>query len=167
MMYCKIDQDGFYAGQLAEQAVNEHNRYIIVETPLPNAELGQIQSWRWVNNAWVAETDYRGHAWYNPDDVDQVHEAKRFDDAPPAGWSYWTPGQNRVIPQAQLIAKEWVKVRAKRNQLLADSDWTDTLSAKGRLGQTLYDAWQAYRQGLRDITQQPDPFNLVWPNPPA
>ena len=26
--------------------------------------------------------------------------------------------------------------------------------------------WQAYRQALRDITEQPDPFNIVWPETP-
>lgn len=61
----------------------------------------------------------------------------------------------------------WREIRRKRNQLLADSDWTDTLSAKDRLGEELYNAWQAYRQALRDVTSQPDPFNLTWPQPPS
>jgi hypothetical protein len=61
---------------------------------------------------------------------------------------------------------QWPVVRAERNRLLQESDWTDTYSAPTRLGQELYDAWQVYRQALRDITDQPDPFNIAWPTPP-
>jgi hypothetical protein len=58
-------------------------------------------------------------------------------------------------------------VRDQRNNLLAESDWTDTASAPTRLGQELYDQWQTYRQALRDVTAQPGyPFNIVWPTPP-
>ena len=57
---------------------------------------------------------------------------------------------------------EWTIVRAERDRRLAASDWTqlpDVLLATK-------DAWAVYRQALRDITQQPDPFNIVWPEPP-
>ena len=54
-------------------------------------------------------------------------------------------------------------MRKKRNALLAASDWTQLpdvpLETK--------EAWAAYRQALRDITEQPDPFNIVWPTPPG
>lgn len=57
---------------------------------------------------------------------------------------------------------EWPLVRAKRNQLLAQSDWTQLpdvpIAAK--------EAWAVYRQALRDVTLQPDPFNITWPVPP-
>ena len=55
---------------------------------------------------------------------------------------------------------------SKRDQLLLESDWTDTVSAQTRLG-TLYDTWQTYRQALRDITDQPQyPTNILWPTKP-
>ena len=38
--------------------------------------------------------------------------------------------------------------------LLAASDWTDTLSAKTRLGDAKYDEWQVYRQALRDMPEK-------------
>jgi hypothetical protein len=64
------------------------------------------------------------------------------------------------------LAKE--EVLPKRRQLLAASDWTDTLSAKTRLGEQLYNQWQAYRQQLRDITAQSGyPTNVVWPTQPG
>lgn len=61
---------------------------------------------------------------------------------------------------------QWREVRRVRNQRLQATDWTDTASAPARLGAELYANWQAYRQALRDITLQPDPFNVVWPTPP-
>jgi hypothetical protein len=59
------------------------------------------------------------------------------------------------------------KIGVVRLQKLQESDWTDTASAPARLGQTLYDQWQTYRQALRDIPEQPGyPLNVVWPTPP-
>jgi len=57
---------------------------------------------------------------------------------------------------------QWVVVRNQRDQLLAASDWTQlpdvTIETKS--------AWATYRQQLRDITNQPDPFNITWPTSP-
>jgi hypothetical protein len=54
-----------------------------------------------------------------------------------------------------------------RNQLLQESDWTDTVSAQTRLGETLYNSWQTYRQELRDIPQQQGfPLNVTFPTIP-
>jgi hypothetical protein len=55
---------------------------------------------------------------------------------------------------------------SKRQQLLIESDWTDTYSASTRL--TNYNEWQIYRQALRDITKQEGyPFNVIWPTQPV
>lgn len=59
------------------------------------------------------------------------------------------------------------RIRAKRDSLLVDSDWTDTLSAKTRLGDAKYNEWQVYRQALRDITKCADLDNPVWPIKPV
>jgi hypothetical protein len=61
---------------------------------------------------------------------------------------------------------QWPIVRIERNKKLQASDWTDTASALARLGSELYNQWQTYRQALRDVTKQPDPFNIIWPTPP-
>lgn len=57
---------------------------------------------------------------------------------------------------------EWPLVRAERDRRLLACDWTQLpdvpLATK--------EAWATYRQALRDITNQPDPFNIVWPQPP-
>jgi len=68
-----------------------------------------------------------------------------------------------VLNSALAIAD----VTQKRRKLLVASDWTDTLSAKTRLGDALYNQWQTYRQALRDITDQPGyPLNVEWPTAP-
>lgn len=57
--------------------------------------------------------------------------------------------------------------RRDRDDRLRDSDWTELLTAKGRLGPK-FDEWQTYRQALRDITKQPGfPLNIEWPTPPS
>jgi len=88
---------------------------------------------------------------------------------PPNHYSIWDNDLNKwkdPRPQTAIIDEEWVKVRLKRNELLTNSDWTDTLSAKNRLGDELYNAWQQYRQALRDITNQADPYTITWPTAP-
>ena len=58
--------------------------------------------------------------------------------------------------------RDWVKVRAKRNQLLADSDW------RGMTDLTMNDAWKTYRQVLRDLpANTADPANPTWPTKPG
>lgn len=69
-------------------------------------------------------------------------------------------------PYVPTTEEKLITIRRKRDKLLADSDWTDTLSAKGRLGDTLYGAWQSYRQALRDITNRKDLDNIVFPTKP-
>jgi hypothetical protein len=57
---------------------------------------------------------------------------------------------------------QWNLVRDRRNALLQQSDWTQ-LADVVLPNKT---AWEAYRQALRDVTSQPDPYNIVWPTPP-
>jgi hypothetical protein len=64
------------------------------------------------------------------------------------------------ITQEQ-IDEQWAAVRAERNEKLAECDWTQLPDAPVDAA-----AWAAYRQQLRDITLQPDPFNIIWPTPP-
>lgn len=59
------------------------------------------------------------------------------------------------------------QVRTIRNAKLRTSDWTDTVSAQTRLSAEELQAWQNYRQALRDITNNLDLDNVVWPVPPG
>ena len=62
---------------------------------------------------------------------------------------------------AAATEKQWAAVRKERNARLAACDWT-------QLSDAPVDAsvWQPYRQALRDITAQSDPFNITWPLEP-
>jgi hypothetical protein len=61
-----------------------------------------------------------------------------------------------------ILPKE---IRTKRNKLLSDSDWTQTLDSP--LSAEQKQAWATYRQELRDITTQPGfPINAVFPTKP-
>lgn len=57
---------------------------------------------------------------------------------------------------------EWPVVRAERTRRLEASDWTQLPDVPI----PTKEAWAVYRQALRDVTDQPDPFNIVWPTAP-
>lgn len=59
---------------------------------------------------------------------------------------------------------KWNEVREKRNELLKESDWTQ-FNDSPITGSKL-EEWKTYRMELRDITNQDDPFNIVWPTSP-
>jgi len=63
--------------------------------------------------------------------------------------------------QAEAPIEQWRAVRAERNKLLAQCDWTQLPDVPVDAA-----AWALYRQALRDITTQADPFNIVWPTAP-
>ena len=65
------------------------------------------------------------------------------------------------IAEKNSPERKWAKIRADRDQLLKDSDFTQLEdSPKNKL------AWKTYRKALRDITDQPDPDNITWPVAP-
>ena len=58
----------------------------------------------------------------------------------------------------------WESIRVQRDKLLAACDWT--VMPDVPLSDARKEAWMAYRQELRDITDQANPLVLVWPTPP-
>ena len=61
-------------------------------------------------------------------------------------------------------AEQWVQIRGLRSSKLLICDWTVLTDVPFSTEKT--DEWEPYRQELRDITDQPDPFNINWPTPP-
>ena len=60
------------------------------------------------------------------------------------------------------VALTWEVIRAKRDELLANSDWTQLADAPVDKA-----AWATYRQRLRDITETfTSPDDVVWPARP-
>lgn len=65
----------------------------------------------------------------------------------------------------KLNASQWVKIRNTRDGKLKECDWVSIRSAD--TGTPMPVEWSQYRQSLRDITTQPDPFAIVWPVKPT
>jgi len=61
--------------------------------------------------------------------------------------------------------EKWEEVRDIRDNLLAQSDWTQFQDSP--ITGSLLTDWQTYRQGLRDITSQENPYSLTWPTKPS
>lgn len=81
----------------------------------------------------------------------------------------WLAEGNEPLPPEEP-QKTWDEIRSERNQLLNQSDWTQTpdspLNQSARLAERAL--WREYRQALRDITTTySDPNDVVFPNPPA
>lgn len=55
----------------------------------------------------------------------------------------------------------WESIRSTRDELLAECDW------RASSDRTMSDEWKTYRQALRDITTQSDPFNITFPEIPT
>lgn len=62
-------------------------------------------------------------------------------------------------------AAQWAVVRAERDLLLDKCDWWVTRAIEKNA--TISAEQQAYREALRDITTQSDPFNITWPASPS
>lgn len=68
-------------------------------------------------------------------------------------------GTYSVTPRSTETA--WEEIRKQRNYKLYLCDWTQLPDAPLTTRQKT--DWTSYRQALRDITSQEDPFNIVWP----
>lgn len=60
------------------------------------------------------------------------------------------------------ISDKWDDVREQRNILLQECDWTQLAD----IPQETKELWSVYRQQLRDITTQSNPFSITWPVKP-
>ena len=87
-----------------------------------------------------------------------VADSDSIMDFVPDGGSFVAISENPEVAMALLASQ----ARAQRNQLLAESDWTQVADAP--VDQA---AWATYRQALRDITDQVGfPTDIVWPVAP-
>jgi len=69
---------------------------------------------------------------------------------------------NASLPtESEQIALQWVSVRIQRNAKLSATDWRASSDL------TMSNDWKTYRQALRDITTQSDPYNITWPTEPS
>ena len=59
----------------------------------------------------------------------------------------------------------WARVRFERDRLLSQTDWMVTKAVE--TGSPMPEGWATYRQALRDVTSQWDPWSIAWPEKPA
>lgn len=92
------------------------------------------------------------------------------------GWDDFEPPNALEVPFAPDDARQvwhgsgWSPIifsseelRAERDRLLAESDWTQVADAPVNQA-----AWASYRQALRDVPQQAGfPDDVVWPTKPG
>jgi hypothetical protein len=73
-------------------------------------------------------------------------------------------GKAELVPYVPP-APTWEQIRAQRDALLKDSDWSVAGDANPKPSK---EAWLTYRQALRDIpTTFKTPEEVVWPKLPA
>jgi hypothetical protein len=61
------------------------------------------------------------------------------------------------------IQNQWEQIRVARNEILTQCDWT--ILPDSPVSSSI-EEWKTYRQQLRDITNQSNPFEVVWPTQP-
>lgn len=66
--------------------------------------------------------------------------------------------------QQTIIDSQWANIRSRRNIELNESDWTQLSDSP--LTAEKKEEFRVYRQSLRDITTQLNPFSIEWPTPP-
>jgi len=60
------------------------------------------------------------------------------------------------------LENQWFIIRQTRNELLVECDWTQLADVSAETKSI----WSEYRQSLRDITSQTNPFSITWPVKP-
>ena len=72
-------------------------------------------------------------------------------------------GANVVsVEPVKSQAVKWQEIRTERFFKLQETDWTQLPDVSPQVKAKFV----AYRQALRDITNQPNPFTIVWPQRP-
>ena len=110
---------------------------------------------------WIAEQGYYVITVWKPYD----HTTEKLVSAAP----HLYDGMCCLVDVEPLTAEElqakvdtqWAMIRNQRNQMLKETDWTQLFDSP--VDQAV---WSTYRQELRDITSQDDPFKITWPKDP-
>ena len=88
-----------------------------------------------------------------------------FDEANTDYQEYLEWAKTNTAEAADTETLTWDSIRATRDQILRDTDWTMTTGATVDQAQ-----WAAYRQVIRDIPQtykDKTPADVVWPTQPS
>ena len=104
--------------------------------------------------------NYEGLVWQT-EDVEKPTEAELLD--------LWE-NTYRAQWQQSGLTSPWTRLRAKRDRLIAETDWVVSRAVDASndgLGIQLPQVWMDYRQALRDLpANTTDPENPAWPTKP-
>ena len=77
-----------------------------------------------------------------------------------------TAADNQAAYRARIDAEAATSVRAQRDKLIAESDWTQLADCP--LSDSVKASWVTYRQELRDVpTAEGFPHTITWPTNPS
>lgn len=74
----------------------------------------------------------------------------------------WEQTDASISEINERLENKWFEIREIRNELLSECDWTQLSD----IPTETKSIWSEYRQSLRDITSQTNPFNITWPVKP-
>lgn len=147
-------------------------KYIYVEN---NQIAGNPQelpkNWKNISNFHLLDdVQLKSYGWYPFRFVEADINSNQFYDG-----SDFVIEENEVVEYQKVRNKtpqeieneingQWIFIRYQRNELLTQCDWTQLHDSP--LSEQKQGEWQTYRQSLRDITLQSDPFNIIWPTIP-
>lgn len=100
---------------------------------------------------------------YNIDDFKLAPPAPELQPGQVLDWT----GDNWFVrgPNQAELDIQWAAVRTQRDSLLSLSDIYVVRSYENNV--PVPQDTVEYRQALRDVTDQPDPFFIIWPSAPA
>ena len=146
--------------------------YILVENEKIVGRPTELpKNWANISNFYLLPTEkLKEYGWYSYRFVEAQKNENQYYDG-----SDFVIEENEVIEYQKVREKtqqeitqekesKWVSIREERNQLLSESDWTQISDSP--LPNEKQTEWQIYRQLLRDITLQPNPFTINWPTIP-
>ena len=151
--------------------IRVRNGLIIDESPITEESLMAIFGFEGI---YYARETALEKGWYpveriTPDEFSERYQKMRdnmiIDEAnKKVVWTIYVEDKS----QAELDAQDEIKrneVRAIRDAKLAATDWR--VARANESGVPLAQEWIDYRQALRDITEQPDPWFIEWPEEPG
>jgi hypothetical protein len=147
-------------------------KYILVENDQIIGNPTDIPKvWKNISNFYLLDNEtLKQHGWYPFRFVEAEINSNQFYDG-----SDFVIEENEVVEYQKVRNKtaqeiqdelngQWTFIRYRRNEFLTECDWTQLQDSP--LSEQKQQEWQTYRQTLRDITLQSDPFNIVWPTKP-
>lgn len=75
----------------------------------------------------------------------------------------WKKRDLKDYEKENYLKQRWEEIRASRDEMLKESDWTQTVDQPEEFRKK----WAEYRQGLRDVTEKfDDPRKVIFPRRP-